>query len=62
MKGRPIPLEQTLTVFIHGYKGSEYDLSKVKSYLSVYLGMYHFYALKELSGEEKTKGNLDNMG
>ena len=51
LKGKPISSYQTLTIFIHGYKGSEYDLSKVKAYMTIFQAAHHFYALKTLSGE-----------
>lgn len=37
-----------LTVLVHGYNGSQFDLSRIKSYLNHYLGLTNFLALREI--------------
>ena len=50
-KGKILQTDLIVTIFIHGYKGNEYDLSKVKSYLTVLFGYHNFYSIKGLSSD-----------
>lgn len=53
--------EQVLTIFIHGFKGSEYDLSKIKSYLNIFFGYSHFYSIKGLNSSEISKFTIKRL-
>jgi triacylglycerol esterase/lipase EstA (alpha/beta hydrolase family) len=55
-------MESTLTVFIHGYKGNEYDLSKIKSHLILLLGCSHFYSIRGLNGEKAGDATIKVLG
>jgi triacylglycerol esterase/lipase EstA (alpha/beta hydrolase family) len=52
----------TLTVFVHGYRGNEFDLSKFKSYLTILLGFSHFYAVRNLNMEDIADSHLARLG
>lgn len=53
--------DHTLTIFIHGFKGSEYDLSKIKSYLNIFFGYNHFYSIKGLNSSEISKFTIKRL-
>jgi hypothetical protein len=55
-------MDGTLTVFIHGYKGNEYDLSKIKSHLIMLLGCSHFYSIKGLSADKASEATISVLG
>jgi len=46
--GKFMDIERTLIILVHGFRGSEFDLSKLKSYLNLFLKFSHFYAIKSL--------------
>lgn len=55
-------MDGTLTVFIHGYKGNEYDLSKIKSHLMLLLGCNHFYSIKGLAADKANDATINVLG
>ena len=61
LKSGTLNVDQTLTVFIHGFKGNEYDLSKIKSHLNLLLGFTHFYSIKKLNSEEAAKHTIAEL-
>ena len=60
--GKTIDIERTLTILVHGFRGSEFDLSKLKSYLNLFLKFTHFYAIKSLMQGEGTNASLSKLG
>jgi hypothetical protein len=60
--GQPIEITRTITILVHGFRGSEFDLSKLKSYLNLFLGFTHFYAIKNLMQGEGTNASLSKLG
>ena len=60
--GKHLDIERTLTILVHGFRGSEFDLSKLKSYLNLFLKFSHFYAIKSLMQGEGTNASLSKLG
>jgi hypothetical protein len=60
-QGRPLDISRTLTVLVHGFRGNEYDLSKLKSYLNLFHGFTHFYALKSIAGSETATSSISKL-
>lgn len=60
--GAELQIDRTATILVHGFRGSEFDLSKVKSYLNLFLGFSHFYAIKGLNKGDGIDASISKLG
>jgi esterase/lipase len=60
--GKRIDITKTVTILVHGYRGNEFDLSKLKSYLNLFLGFTHFYAVRSIGPGEGTDAGINKLG
>jgi hypothetical protein len=51
---------EVLTVFVHGFQGSEFDLELVKNYIQAYYRECTCLMINSL--EDETGGNIDALG
>lgn len=60
--GIRLDISRTVTILVHGFRGTEFDLSKIKSYLNLFLGFNHFYAVRSIATGEGTNASISKLG